>query len=167
MKHRATFVKLFIFITCFCLFAISCKKEEIPGPKGEPGTPGGGGNASISKSDIFTITSTQWKANSDSSAWVVSITSTLITQSAVDNGAVKVFSLRNSAWWELPLTQGDLFTQFGFVVGAVNLEYVDIHGGLPEKPLTSQYRIVVLSESARTMAIPNISEDVTINELSN
>ena len=150
----------------FCFVSPSCKKEEIPGPKGEPGTPGGGGNAGINTSGVITIASSQWQANADSSAWVLSIPTTLITQNVVDKGAVKVYILKSAAWWELPLTQGDLFTQFGFEVGKVNLEFVDVHGELPDKPTTSEYRIVVLSESARTVPLPNVVESVINKELS-
>ncbi|WP_317899679.1 hypothetical protein [Aurantibacillus circumpalustris] len=148
MKHTAILTRFFILSTVFfCLILTSCKKEEIPGPKGAPGDPGGGGNATISNSAIFTIATTHWKANADSSAWVYSISSSLVTQDIVDKGVVKAYVLRDESWWELPFTQGDLFTQFGFVVGKVNLEFVDIHGGLPLRPVTSQYRIVVLSGS--------------------
>lgn len=156
-----------IFFLLFVIFmsalVVSCKKEEIQGPKGEPGTPGGGGNATISNSSIFTIATTQWKAKADSSGWETSLTSDLITQAVAEKGAVKVYELVEDTWWELPFTQGDLFTQFGFVAGKVDLEFVDIHGGLPPRPETTSYRLVVFSESARIMSSPNCSKTNSTN----
>ena len=142
---KKSFLVLIVLSTLFT----ACKKEEIQGPKGEPGTPGGGGNASISSGDVFTIGSANWLPNADSSAWQVVISSTLITQSIVDKGVVKVFQQKGSSWWELPYTEGDLFTQFGFQTGSVTLTFMDIHGGLPTKPATTNYRISVFLASAR------------------
>jgi hypothetical protein len=164
MKQQIILRKFFLlFVIFMSTLMITCKKEEIQGPKGEPGTPGGGGNASINNSSIFTIATTQWKAKSDSSGWVVSINSELITQAVAEKGAVKVYELLNDSWWELPFTQGDLFTQFGFVAGKVDLEFVDIHGGLPARPATTSYRLVVFSESARIMPYSNLSETKSTN----
>lgn len=139
------------FLVLIVLFTLltACKKEEIQGPKGEPGTPGGGGNANITSGDVFTIGSANWLPNADSSAWQVVISSSLITQSVVDKGVVKVFQQKGSSWWELPYTEGDLFTQFGFQTGSVTLTFMDIHGGLPTKPATTNYRISVFLGSAR------------------
>lgn len=139
------------FLVLIVLFTLltSCKKEEIQGPKGDPGTPGGGGNSNITSGDIFTIGSANWLPNADSSAWQVVISSTLITQSVVDKGVVKVFQQKGNSWWELPYTEGDLFTQFGFQTGSVTLTFMDIHGGLPTKPATTNYRISVFLASAR------------------
>ena len=128
----------------------SCKKEEIQGPKGDPGTPGGGGgNVSISNSNVFTIASSEWVKNSDGSAWEFTLNSALLTQEVVDNGAVKIFVKRGTSWTELPNTQGDLFTQFSFVVGSVNLTFEDIHGTLPAKPATADYRMLTISAAER------------------
>lgn len=141
--------KSFLVLVVLSSAFTACKKEEIQGPKGDPGTPGGGGNASITSGDVFTIGSANWLPNADSSAWQVVISSTLITQAIVDKGVVKVFQQKGSAWWELPYTEGDLFTQFGFQTGSVTLTFMDIHGGLPTKPATTNYRISVFLGSAR------------------
>jgi hypothetical protein len=148
------------------IFCSACKKKEIQGPKGDPGTTGGGGNANISTSEIFTIASSQWGANADSSGWQHTISSSLITQNIVDKGAVKVFELRGTSWWELPLTNGDLFTQFGFQAGSVTLLFADIHGGLPAKPATTSYRIVVLSAAKQSTSYTKI-DDHTLGEIVN
>lgn len=137
------------------LLFFSCAKEEIQGPKGEPGTPGGGGNAGINASSIFTVTSTQWQKTADS-AWAYSINTSLITQEIVDKGVVKVYVQIGTAWWELPYTEGDLFTQCGFDVGFANLHFADIHGGMPPRPSTAAYRVITISEVARA-ANPSIN----------
>jgi len=126
-----------------------CKKKEIQGSKGDAGTPGGGGNSSISNSDVFTIASTQWKQSSDSLRWEVIIPSSLVTEEVAAKGSVKVFVRYGTSWTELPNTRLDLFTQFSFQKGVVKLDYFDIHGSLPEKPVTSDYRIVTLYVSGK------------------
>lgn len=138
----------------FCLLVVSigllsCEKETVQGPKGDPGIPGGGGNAGISASEVFTVSTTQWQTPVDSSYWKFSIASTIITQDVVDKGVLKVFIQRGSSWWELPYTEGDLFTQCGFEPGLANLFFTDIHGGLPERPASSAYRIIAISAVAR------------------
>lgn len=154
-RHMSLFIQPVRFVILITVIAgllnTSCKKEEIPGPKGEPGTPGGGGNTSINTSGAITVPSVKWQANADSSRWETSIESTLITQSVADKGAVKVYIYRNAAWWELPFTEEDLFMQFGFTEGTVYLSFMDIHGGLPEKPGTAEFRIVTITESNRTI----------------
>lgn len=145
MKSKAFLFTCVITITLF----LSCAKKTIQGPQGDPGAPGGGGNAGISASSIFTVTTTQWQKTADSTSWQYTINSDLITTDIVDKGTVKVFALINNAWWELPYTEGDLFTQFGFSLGKANLLFADIHGGLPTRPDTKAYRLVTISALAR------------------
>jgi hypothetical protein len=143
-------MKLFYFcLLCVSISCISCEKETVQGPKGDPGTPGGGGNAGITASDVFTVSTTQWQTTVDSSYWKFSIFSGLITQEVLDKGVLKVFVQRGTFWWELPYTEGDLFTQCGFELGQANLFFTDIHGGLPDRPVTSAYRVIAISAVAR------------------
>jgi|GEM_PF-3556441 len=166
--NKRSLKQIVLLICVLSTLCTGCKKKEIQGPKGEPGTPGGGGNASISSSNIFLIASTQWTVNADSSGWLTSINSALITQDVVDKGAVKVYVFRYSSWWELPYTEGDEFTQYGFKTGMVNLTLSDIHGGLPPKPVTTDYRLVILSESGKPAApYLNYSDDNAGREMSN
>lgn len=141
-----SFSSILAFIVMLVIF--SCSKDPVKGPKGDPGDPGGGGNSGIQSTDIFTISSLQWQKTVDSS-WKYIFNSTLLTQDIVDKGIVKVFVLNGSSWWELPFTEGDLFTQFGFTLGSVDLVFADIHGGLPERPVSKSYRMVVISALAR------------------
>lgn len=131
------------------LCQVACEKKEIQGPKGDPGTPGGGGNTSISSSDIFTIASSQWLPAADSSAWEVSISTPLITDEVFNKGAVRLYTRESASWWEVPNTREDLFMQFSFETGTLHLQFFDMHGGLPERPLTAQYRLVVTYAAAR------------------
>lgn len=143
-------------ILVLSVFFISCEKKTEQGPKGEPGTPGGGGNAGISASDVFTVTTTQWQTTSDSAYWKYTIASNLITKDVVDKGVLKVFVQKGSAWWELPYTEGDLFTQCGFETGFANLFFTDIHGGLPDRPENAAYRVIAISTVARA-ANPDVN----------
>lgn len=141
-----------LLILMFCVaLAPGCKKKEIQGPKGEPGTPGGGGNTGISTSEIVTIGTSQWLPNGDSSAWEYTLVSDLVTQEVMDKGVVKVYVKRGSSWTELPNTQGDLFTQFSFKTGSITLTFMDIHGGLPSRPATTDYRILTIYQSGKAL----------------
>ena len=138
---------LLCLITAGLIFG-GCKKEEVKGPQGDPGPNGTGGNANTSSSAIFVVGTSQW--TSGTSQWEYTYNSGLITKTAADNGAVKVFKEVNGTWWELPFAEGDLMTQCGFSEGKVKLVHIDIHGGLPPSaPTTANYRLVVLSESAK------------------
>lgn len=141
--------QFYFYFLMISLSLLSCQKEAVQGPQGDPGTPGGGGNADISASQVFTVVTTQWQTSIDSSYWKFTIASELITQSVVDKGVLKVFVQRGDFWWELPYTEGDLFTQCGFEVGLANLFFTDIHGGLPDRPETAAYRVVAISAIAR------------------
>lgn len=145
-------MKQIIYLGTFILmlFFTACTKETVQGPKGDPGAAGGGGNSSIQSSAIFTVSTTQWQKTADTSAWKFTINTDLITKDIVDKGIVKVFVQIGTSWWELPFTEGDLFTQFGFDVGVANLYFTDIHGGLPARPSTKAYRVITISALART-----------------
>lgn len=138
------FIRIFGVFMLIGALTSSCEKKKIPGPKGEPGTPGGGGNTSISHSSVFSVISAQWKRGIDTSRWEVQIPSSLINDQVVSNGSVKVYMKAESAWWELPNARGDLFTQYSFEKGFVKLEHFDIHGGLPDRPEAADYRIVTV-----------------------
>lgn len=141
--------KWLLVSTAFIFIISACAKKEIKGPQGDPGTPGGGGNASISSSTVFQITSLQWKADTPSVSLKVSVNSTLLTKEVVERGAVKVYMQLGSAWAELPYDSGDLFMQYAFQEGSLTLNYINIEGGFPAAPATANYRMVILSESAR------------------
>ena len=144
MRNFMKFFVLAIFVTCV-LFT-DCKKKEIQGPKGEPGTPGTGGNSNIISTSVFTVADSQWKADTAADYMFVSLDFPEITQKVADNGAVKVYIQTGTNWTDLPYVKGDLFTQFGFETGRLFLTYINIEGGLPGPPATANYRMVILSE---------------------
>jgi hypothetical protein len=143
--HSGLIPKASFFFLLVVLMIGSCKKEEIPGPKGEPGTPGGGGNSSISSSNVFTVTSSQWVPDTVAKCLKVTLAFPSITKEVVDNGAVKVFIKDGTAWAELPFTSGDLFTQFGFAEGFLYLKYINIEGQISFSAPTASYRMVIIS----------------------
>jgi hypothetical protein len=137
--------KLLLILFVLAISFAGCKKKEIPGPQGDPGAPGIGGNSNMS-SQSFVIAASQWTTDIDSSLWKASVNSTLITKDIVDKGSVKIFIQVNNTWWELPYTNSDLFMQFGFTEGVAHLLYSDIHGGKTDRPATANYRLVTFSE---------------------
>lgn len=109
-----------ILVLCLSFLIIlfnSCKKQEIQGPKGEPGDPGIGGNANITSTNTFVVSSSQWTPDSANFMQTVTLNFTELTQQVIDKGGVKVYKQTGTSWAELPLVNGDLFTQFGFDVG--------------------------------------------------
>jgi hypothetical protein len=132
-----------------CMIFCACKKKEIQGPKGEPGDPGGGGNA-LSTSVLFSVSTTQWKEDTVADCLKVTLDFPQITKEVLSAGSVKVFiqqdaSFLDPAWTELPFVRGDLFTQFGFDEGHLYLEFVNIEGGITGPPATNNYRAVILT----------------------
>lgn len=150
MKNFATVKKLFTISLLVLSFVFSsCKKEEIQGPKGDPGTPGIGGNSNIVSSGIFAIASSQWVPNADTTVWKFKLDAPQITAEVASKGAVKVLIQELTAWWELPYLSGEFFMQFGFSEGIVNFSYLDPHGSPLPKPATAYFRIVTITEVAK------------------
>jgi len=132
-------------------FISSCKKKEIAGPQGDPGTPGAGGNVSVTTTSILVITSSQWSPDLQANCMRATIDFPQITNAVISRGAIKVFvqngtSLGGPVWAELPFVTGDLITQYGFDEGHLYLNFVNIEGGMPSAPPTNNYRVVILSE---------------------
>lgn len=129
------------------LISTSCKKKEIQGPKGEPGTNGTGGNAGMSSSAEFIVATTEW--NDVNNVWQYNYSSNLVTSQVVAGGGVKVYMKVAGSWYELPFADGDILTQFGFSEGKVALSVADIHGGAFAQPATASFRIVTFYDSPR------------------
>lgn len=153
----------------FCLVLVissSCKKKEIQGPKGDPGASGTGGNVNISNSSVIQVDFTQWKQFSNPYSWQTTLSSTLITAAVVEKGSVSVFVQDGPGWKELPFILGDLSTQFGFKEGSITLLKTNIHGSLPDQPVTENYRLVVLSQSARPARLNEKPKATALTETS-
>ncbi len=125
----------------------SCKKKEIQGPKGEPGDAGVGGNANITTTNTFIINSASWTADTATASQTISLNFPELTQTVVDKGSVKVYKQTGTVWNELPFDTGDLLTQFGFEVGKLYLNYINIEGSPPPPPATARYRMVIISQA--------------------
>jgi len=138
------------------LILSGCKKEEIPGPKGDPGDHGIGGNSNIVSSAIVPITSSQWKPNTDTTMWLFKLDAPLVTAEIAQTGVVKVFVETGNAWWELPYLEGESLIQFGFNTGIINITHFSPHGEkIPVLP-TTNFRYIIVSELAR-LAHPNVN----------
>jgi hypothetical protein len=125
----------------------ACKKQEIQGPKGDPGTPGISGNANITFTSNFFVNQVQWVGDTATGSQKVTINFSQLTQNVVDHGSVKVYKLSGTVWSEVPFDTGDLLTQFGFDVGHLYLSYINIEGSpVPPAPATAQYRLVIISQ---------------------
>jgi hypothetical protein len=138
-------VEIAMLVSLLC--CVSCKKEEIQGPKGEPGTNGTGGNAAMSSSAEFVVAATEWKDVNN--VWQYNYSSSLVTSKVVSGGGVKVYMKVAGTWYELPFAEGDILTQFGFSEGKVALSVADIHGGPFAQPATASFRIVTFYDSPR------------------
>ncbi len=134
------------FLITFLFLFTACKKQEIKGPQGDPGTNGSGGNSNIASSTVFSIDSTAWLINADNTIWEATSSQSIISQAVVDKGAVKVYMQLNNAWWELPYSIADQVTQFSFKLGQLNFITHDVEGAKPKRPSTKNYRVVVLTE---------------------
>lgn len=135
-------------LLCFMALISGCKKQEIQGPKGDPGTPGGGGNSNISSTTFYSVSNGAWKWDSISHSLKITLDAPAITKDVIDKGAVKVYVQKQAATWsELPYVNGDLFTQFGFDQGHLYLYYINIEGGSAPPPPSEDYRMVILSET--------------------
>lgn len=136
-----------VLMCAFGILFTACKKEEIQGPKGDPGDPGIGGNANVVSTNTFIVNSASWVADSVAECLKVTISFPSLTQAVVDKGGVKVYRQTGTVWSELPIATSDLFTQFGFDVGNLYLNYINIEGGIPgSPPPTERYRMVIVSE---------------------
>ncbi|MBK7309388.1 MAG: hypothetical protein IPI93_01015 [Sphingobacteriaceae bacterium] len=151
MNKTASVIKLLAALICASgIFFTACKKEEIQGPKGDPGTNGIGGNATIVSTNTFIVNTSSWVADTSAECLKVTISFPSLTQTVVDKGGVKVYRQTGTVWSELPITTTDLFTQFGFDVGNLYLNYINIEGGLPgTPPPTERYRMVIVSEAQK------------------
>jgi len=148
MRHRIFFI---LALFALGLMISSCKKKEITGPKGEAGDQGIGGNANISGSTVFTITSSEWVVDTAANCRRVNISMPQITKDVISHGAVKVYmqsppTFSDAAWTELPFVKGDLFTQFGFEQGRLYLDFINIEGPVVGPPATNVFRLVIINE---------------------
>lgn len=164
MSKTVSALKVMAALVCACgILFTACKKQEIQGPKGDPGDPGIGGNANIVSTNTFMVNSASWVADTVAECLKVTISFPTLTQDVVEKGGVKVYRQTGTVWSELPITTTDLFTQFGFDVGNLYLNYINIEGGLPgSPPPTERYRMVIISEVQKN-AFPYANDGKYVN----
>ena len=121
------------------LLSFACTKQ-VAGPKGDPGTPAGKGNAKQTVSASFVISSTDWTISGSHYKALAFISE--ITDNVVANGEVNVFILSDGKWWPLPYMVGETFTQFSFEKGIIKLETYKGHG-TPANPASANYKVVL------------------------
>lgn len=146
MKKTILSGALLLMLTSCLLVTSSCKKE-VAGPKGDTGAPGKDGNANVSGTGAFSVSFNDWTANGQ--VWTAFLFYDKITSEIVNKGSVQVFVQIDNLWWGLPYLEGDAYTNFGIEAGKVKLVHGESHGGLPDKPSTANYRIVVITASQR------------------
>lgn len=146
------------------LLLTGCKKKEIQGPKGDPGDPGAGGNTSVSSSTVMLISSAQWTPIANPNTWRADVKFSEISAEVVEKGGVSVYIKTDTGWRELPYLEGSHVTQFVFYNGRVQLQKFEVHSLLLDQPEAQYFRIVVLTQSARTTKpIQSFGQNVSVN----
>ncbi|MCC6372150.1 MAG: hypothetical protein IT236_14190 [Bacteroidia bacterium] len=131
--------KTVIVLSFLALLTTACTKQ-VPGPKGDPGTPGGTGNAKQFSSTVFSVAAKDWSAvgrNWQALAYVAEITDNVVAK-----GEVKVYILVDGYWWPLPYAVSDIFTQYSFEKGIIKLNTYKDHG-TPPAPATASFKVVI------------------------
>src|SRR5450759_2038184 len=124
------------------------------GAAGTNGTNGVNGNANVYGGNTVTTNSGSWTASG--SAFLVTITSTAITQAIVDKGLVMVYEQSASYWRALPYTSGIVSKFFYFTLNSVSVVYQNTDGSQTTNPGNQSYRIVAISSSVAA-ANPNVN----------
>jgi hypothetical protein len=136
----------FVFSILIALCFVACKKQ-VAGPQGDPGVSGATGNSNQAHTTSFTIKASAWDSIDTGTDiyWQTSVFIPEITKLVLQSGEVKVYESVNDNWFGMPYFEGFLQTQNSFVEGRVILYYKHIHGNIPNRPPTRNFRVVVLS----------------------
>lgn len=142
MKERKFLLPSVPAFLCILFLSLAGCTKQVPGPKGDPGTPGQQGNATMTSIPV-TIEASSWSFNNVYYSRVLFIPE--ITREVVNSGDVKVYMKVNSQWWCLPYGVGDIFMQSTFQENNLVLRYTKIHDGPPPSPGKVDIRIVIFS----------------------
>src|SRR4051812_24569583 len=89
------------------LLVLSACTKQVPGPKGDPGLPGGNGNTDQAETTNFLLASAAWSASiKDSSlSWEAVVFVPAVTKLALDEGKIRTFVSDHDLWWPLPYSE--------------------------------------------------------------
>lgn len=125
------------------LVCVSCKKQ-VPGPEGDPGTPGLPGDLRQSHTTPAWLAADAWTLVDGE--WQAMLYISQITRNVTEKGEVRAYlQQEGSSWSALPYASGFVFTQYTIEPGILRLKQRHIHGSVPERPAGRYYRLVVLS----------------------
>ena len=160
-----------VVILLTAMITVSCSKDSAAGetgpagptgatgptgPAGTNGTNGTNGNANVIGTNSVSVPPSNWFNSGDNTSWSTFLNVPAITQEIVDRGAVSVFFQLNTSWIALPYSnpQNHYFTNYGFSLGAVEINISTEFGYILTSPGTNIYRVVVISPSNK-IANPN------------
>ena len=139
-KHLRKLHSILLVVTV--LLFTDCTKQ-VAGPKGDPGKPGTLGNLRQSVISSLKVASQSWTLNN--AKWEVLIFDETITNTVINKGEVILYMQKDSTWWALPHGEKFIFTQYSIEQGIVRLQCTHVHGGVPDRPLDANYRVIVLA----------------------
>src|SRR6476661_2150848 len=134
--------KFIVLYVVLISLLISCTKN-VPGPKGESGTPGKTGNLKQTLIGPYTRDSTSWTF--DGYTWKNDIFVDEITTDVINKGEVRVYIKVGDEWMTLPYAKGTVFTQMTIEEKHLQLNRKKIHDGPPSRPENLSIRIIILS----------------------
>lgn len=134
--------KAFIFLGIIFFLLSSCKKN-VAGPQGDAGTPGKPGNLKVSSTNTFELQASSWTYFPNYNHWKLNLFFAEINTDVLEKGEVKLYMKVNSQWQVLPYGKDYIFTQYGISNNTIEIVVSHIHGGVPERPLDGEYRLVV------------------------
>lgn len=135
-----------LFAFGIALLSGSCGKQ-VAGPKGDTGAAGKDGNANVSGTNSIALSYNDW--TEFGKEWLAYLFYDKITNDILNTGSVQVFMQKDNAWWGLPYLEGDAYTNYGVEAGKIKLVHGESHGGLPDRPVSANYRIVVIAASQK------------------
>jgi hypothetical protein len=136
--------KAFVFLGVVFFLLGSCKKNVV-GPKGDSGTPGTPGNLKISYTNTFELSSSSWTYFPNLNHWSLNLFVAEINSDVLEKGEVKLYMKVGTQWQVLPYGKNYVFMQYNISHNFIGIVVSHIHGGIPERPLDGEYRVVVFS----------------------
>jgi hypothetical protein len=135
-------VRKIFCLSAFIVFVLCCGcKKNVPGPKGEPGTPGLPGNLKQTTVGPFKLDSMSWTF--DGFTWNNELYVAEVNETVIARGEVRVYMSVDGQWRSLPYAVGNEFTQLKLRSNYVHLYREKIHDGVPLRPVNTNFRFVI------------------------